>query len=491
MSLFSRSNQLYTHLCRVSWRRAAVSLLPQHRARVSSATTCVATQRCGTLSESASARFSSLANPWPQRNSNSTIAPIIFTHHSTSHTQQLCQISAGNVRFFQSGGARTGIKTSGGGRRNRSKPSSSGSKKSSKSSGRGKPLSRGSKSNSDGRDTVARRKRNPGKHVPSRGERDDRWRAKQEVSMDDVKDYEDNFYRMQKKRDSELRAIRQAAKRGDVEQQYSLSLMHLAGANGATLDEKLSRKWMKAAAENPEAEHVQAQYFFARMQKSGLGADAPDFNDSLRWFHKAAVAGHAGAQYHAAMMARDLGDHLGDTLELLGIHDPKQYSIDMIVKASVQEHPGSMTMMGTLHLLGEISGAEDPAAARKWFEGAVGIAAEPVAQLSLGIMMREGVAGKADPAGAVDLLESAASAGIIEAQQILAHMYTEGDGIPQDLDRGAHWDNIVKVTQEDPARAALLLQGVDDQAPTSNNGQEIDYSDEQMAALLRHVSRLA
>jgi uncharacterized protein len=93
---------------------------------------------------------------------------------------------------------------------------------------------------------------------------------------------------------------------------------------------------------------------------------------------------------------------------------------------------------------------QDHAKARAWLQAAAapnwkrawhksGLAE---AQYALGIMLRDGIGGKADAEAAASWFERAAVQGEGQAQLALAHMQLKGSGIKQNIERAFIWASI-------------------------------------------------
>jgi TPR repeat protein len=74
---------------------------------------------------------------------------------------------------------------------------------------------------------------------------------------------------------------------------------------------------------------------------------------------------------------------------------------------------------------------------RLWYK--LGI---PAAQYELGVMLRDGVGGKADGASAAAWFEEAAELNYAQAQRALAQMYFKGAGVKHDPERAFVWSSI-------------------------------------------------
>jgi len=83
---------------------------------------------------------------------------------------------------------------------------------------------------------------------------------------------------------------------------------------------------------------------------------------------------------------------------------------------------------------------------RLWYKFGV-----PEAQYELGVMLRDGVGGKADGASAAAWFEEAAELNYSQAQRALAQMYFKGAGVKHDPERAFVWSSI----------AARSLEGKD------------------------------
>jgi TPR repeat protein len=87
------------------------------------------------------------------------------------------------------------------------------------------------------------------------------------------------------------------ARQGDVEAQYSLSLMFAKGL-GITKNVPKAVYWCRKAAQNG---HAQAQFNLGLMYRTGRGVHA-DYIEAVEWYLRSARQGHARAQHNLAFM---------------------------------------------------------------------------------------------------------------------------------------------------------------------------------------------
>jgi TPR repeat protein len=93
------------------------------------------------------------------------------------------------------------------------------------------------------------------------------------------------------------KAIRHAAKRGDVVAQSTLGTHYLCGY-GVTQNLVVALKWLKKAANQGECN---AQFFLGEMYRDGEGVQ-PDDEEAAKWFRLAAAQGDVQAQQELAIL---------------------------------------------------------------------------------------------------------------------------------------------------------------------------------------------
>jgi TPR repeat protein/tRNA A-37 threonylcarbamoyl transferase component Bud32 len=138
----------------------------------------------------------------------------------------------------------------------------------------------------------------------------------------------------------------------EAEYRSGLGFDRLRGSDG---DAALARAHFEKAA---VLGHAGAQYALGMMSR--LGRPAPqDYAAARMWFEKAAAQGHADAQYALGMMC-DLGQGLGQDLAL---------ARRWFEKAAAQDHIDAQVCLGALYESGRGVPA-NPAVAREWYEKA-------------------------------------------------------------------------------------------------------------------------
>ena len=100
--------------------------------------------------------------------------------------------------------------------------------------------------------------------------------------------------------DAESNAIiwyMRAAEAGNVEAQFTLGTMYLAGSD-IEKDAAAAASWLEKAAEN---DHAQSQFQLAVLYCTGQGVPL-DLSQALIWYERAANLGHRFAQYNLGVM---------------------------------------------------------------------------------------------------------------------------------------------------------------------------------------------
>ena len=202
--------------------------------------------------------------------------------------------------------------------------------------------------------------------------------------------------------DSDVRAVKIAAWKGDAMAQYNLGVMYEKGNNlremnsdGSSSPSKVvlpqdyaqAAKWYRAAAEQGLAD---AQNDLGKMYLKGKGV-TQDHAEAMKWRRLAAERGHVGAQYW------------------LG----------------AKYH----------HSIGV---PQDDAEAVKWYRLAAD-QGDAMAQEALGDLYRQGKGVPRDYAEAVRLYRLSAEQGWTVAHLTLGELYEKGEGVPQDSVEAYAW----------------------------------------------------
>jgi TPR repeat protein len=86
---------------------------------------------------------------------------------------------------------------------------------------------------------------------------------------------------------------RMAAEAGHTMCQIRLGILYSSSEEGVECDERKASAWFLRAAE--AGGDAEAQYFTAQRYRSGVGHDAPNLKEAVRWYQAAATQGHCSA----------------------------------------------------------------------------------------------------------------------------------------------------------------------------------------------------
>ena len=153
-------------------------------------------------------------------------------------------------------------------------------------------------------------------------------------------------------------------------------------------------------------------------------------------FFKAAVAGHAEAQF-LVCQCYELG---------FGVEQDRAQYIEWLNKSSESGYPAAQNRRGYE--------AEDHVEQNKWFRAAAE-QGNSKAQLNLGNSYRYGYGVAKDPVEAAKWYRKAAESGNSWAQRILGDLYSEGEGVKRDDERAVDWWR--KAAEQEDARAEAKL----------------------------------
>jgi TPR repeat protein len=153
------------------------------------------------------------------------------------------------------------------------------------------------------------------------------------------------------------RIVRSAAKNGDPEAQASLAGFYMFGLGGLEHDEeKAAEWWQKAALQG----HADAQYNLGRAYGGGvLGGVTPDYFKAVMWLRMAVGQGYVKAQY-------ELGRQL---LRGKGTVKDKEEAVTLLRPLAEGGSAGAQIMLGQCYANGE-GVVKNTDEARIWFKKA-------------------------------------------------------------------------------------------------------------------------
>ncbi len=201
------------------------------------------------------------------------------------------------------------------------------------------------------------------------------------------------------------------ADQGEVDAQFNLGVMYVAGL-GVSQDDVEAVRWFQQAAEQG---HSLAQHNLGAMYAQGRGVPQDDA-EAVRWYRQAAGQGLARAQFVLGVMYAEGRGGAQDDVE----------AVRWYRAAADQGLARAQYNLGAMYFNGR-GGPQDEAEAVRWFRTAAD-QGEAFAQSNLGRMYELGQGVPQDDAAAVRWYRAAADQGLARAQYNLGVMYAEGRG---------------------------------------------------------------
>lgn len=239
----------------------------------------------------------------------------------------------------------------------------------------------------------------------------------------------------------ELEKLMADALEGDALAQVKLGFRYRE-ALGIDMNYKLAAKWFEKSAEQGNAA---AQYALGSLYRRGAGMDK-DHEKANEWLTKAAENGFPIAMYTlASMYERGEGGRRSD-----------KEAYKWYMKAAQMGENQSQYALGAMYRDGR-GVPVDSEKSRAWFDlaknrGVVqGVSdtlanleraannGDPVAQNALAAMYRDGDGIEPNAAAAHSWFQRAAKQGYYPAQAALGVMYWQGFGVPRDVQEGYYW----------------------------------------------------
>lgn len=218
------------------------------------------------------------------------------------------------------------------------------------------------------------------------------------------------------------------AEKGDGAAQTLIAELYEQGL-GIAQDTAEAAKWYEIAAKSGNRE---AQFAYAL--KLLKGADVPqNKEEGIAMMEKAAEAGHPIAMFnHANQIIADRPTSAGYRLAL-----------PFYEKAAENRLADAYYALSVIYREGLTTGIQDPKKAREWLEKAARAGVD-TAQIELGIALINGTDGPKDPEAGFRVLNSAALAGNVIAQNRIAHMYLNGIGVKPSNLEAAKWHILAR-----------------------------------------------
>lgn len=253
-----------------------------------------------------------------------------------------------------------------------------------------------------------------------------------------------------------MEAIRDAAKKGDLEAQLSLASAYMKGTGGVTQDYALAIHWYRKAAEQ---DSPVARFNLGLCYDEGLGVE-PDIQRALEYYRAAADANLLPAQLNAAItlmqlqrpdeavpyfkLAADGGNTVarreyGRCLLLgKGVEQAPRAAVEVLLQAADANDTEALILLADAY-----NGQYPPLQrdARRVFDYLWQAAAldSPEALSKVGFCYESGIGVVKDTETAVRWYRKAAELGHAPAMVNLAHCYLRGRGLPMDPEQAAQW----------------------------------------------------
>lgn len=218
------------------------------------------------------------------------------------------------------------------------------------------------------------------------------------------------------------------AEKGDTAAQTLIAELYEQGF-GIAQDTNEAAKWYEIAAKSGNRE---AQFAYAL--KLLKGKDIPQNKpEGIAMMEKAANAGHPIAMFnHANQIIADRPTSAGYRLAL-----------PFYKKAAENRLADAYYALSVIYKEGLATGIQDPDKAREWLEKAARAGVD-TAQIELGIALINGTDGPKDLKAGFSVLNGAALAGNVIAQNRVAHMYLNGIGVEASKIEAAKWHILAR-----------------------------------------------
>ena len=243
-----------------------------------------------------------------------------------------------------------------------------------------------------------------------------------------------------------LESPRMRAYLGSVTAQKTLAQKYYDG-QGVVRDYQESLKWFQKAADQGDKD---AQYELGKWYYSGEWVTR-DYAEALKWFQKAAEQGNVESLRQTNLLSSFLttkekaeqGDKESQyQLGLMyykgeGISKDLREAFTWLQKAASQDHAAAQTYLGAIYFGGE-GVLKDYTEAFKWFQKAAeqGVAE---AQYNMGLVYYSGLGVSQDYSKALKWFKKAAEQGHTEAQHNMGAMYYNGYGVSKDRNKAVSW----------------------------------------------------
>ena len=239
-----------------------------------------------------------------------------------------------------------------------------------------------------------------------------------------------------------------AAKAGSADSQFVVGQRYEDG-DGVQADPAKAVPWYRLAAKQ---DHVDAIVRLENLLRAGAPGVEPDAIESLQWARRGAELGNAEALADEAGMLRDGRGAPRDLAAAAKLYE----------QSAQKGYAYGASMLGRMHLLGEVSGTPDYGNARHWFEIAAA-KGNAWSMQQLGVIHENGRGVEKDPAQAFLWYERAAREGDGWSQNHVGWMLRQGIGVERDEEEAVTWFRLAAKNGEPLGDANLgyhYLQGL-------------------------------
>ena len=242
--------------------------------------------------------------------------------------------------------------------------------------------------------------------------------------------------------------FRKAAEQGNAEGQSELGVMYAEG-DGVPQNDVEAVKWFRKAAGQGVPRTHRAQFNLGLMLHLGRGVPQDDA-EAVKWFRRAAQWGNAEAQFKLGMLYE----------QGKGVPKNNIEAMDWYLAAAEQGHAKAEERLRAVHatekafLAGTTAYGRDDFAAALEAWHPLAEQSDARAQTGLAHMYADGNGVPQNDAEAVKWYRKAAEQGYDKAQAGLGAMYAYGRGVPQDNMQAYAWLNIAVAQGFAPATEA-------------------------------------
>jgi len=238
-----------------------------------------------------------------------------------------------------------------------------------------------------------------------------------------------------------IASLKSNAEKGDAKAQYQLGVAYAKGGKGVKKANKTAIAWLeKAALQN----HIGAQLELSGLY-SRVGIALRDYEKSYQWIEQAACKGNHPEAHYQLAFKYSAGQ---------GVNQNIQKAIEHYEKAAEFGHVSAMETLGNRYFRGE-GIPKDLLKAHNWYEKGAKTGESSHLQYLTALSYKEGMVGEASIEKALFWLEKSVEKGNRNALHHLGYLYTFGDRVKQDSNKGIPL--LKRAVEKGQADAAELL----------------------------------